>query len=100
MIIPVSWASTSTVYVSPGWAPCRDWAVYTSPDTSLMQSQPSESLTRENLRPKEEGVFGEALEQYTGASQKPPGWYGWVLNSYSVCDSGTTPVLVSPAAQF
>lgn len=53
--IPSYWASTSTVYMSPGWAPCRGRAVCTSPETSLMQSQPSESLSRENLRPREDG---------------------------------------------
>lgn len=51
--IPSYRASTSTVYMSPGWAPCRGRAMCTSPETSLMQSQPSESLTRENLRSRE-----------------------------------------------
>lgn len=74
--IPSYWASTSTVYMSPGWAPCRGRAVRTSPETSLMQSQPSESLSRENLRPREDGGgWGrEALGPYMGFfSETPPG---------------------------
>lgn len=47
----------------------------TSPETSLMQSQPSESLTKENLRPREDGGGREALGPYMGSysEMSPPG---------------------------
>lgn len=57
-----------------------------------MQSQPSESLTKENLGPKEEAMFGEALEQYTGSCPETPRmvWPTEIL--YPFCDSGAKTV--------